>query len=67
MRGWGVVLGAEEVVVVGIGAGVEFEVVAVGVLVEEIGVGELGIRGWKSKMDVELWVRRWPLRWWVEV
>ena len=67
MRGWGVVLGAEEVVVVGIGAGVEFEVVAVGFLVEEIGVGELGIRGWKSKMDVELWVRRWPLRWWVEV
>lgn len=40
-------------------------VVVVGFVGDEVVGG--GMRGWKSKMDVELWVRRWPLRWWVEV
>ena len=62
MRGWGVLLFVGEGLVSVTGAGVE-EVVIVGG--DEAGGG--GMRGWKSKMDVELWVRRWPLRWWVVV
>ena len=26
-----------------------------------------GMQGWKRRIEVELWVRRWPRRWWVDV